>query len=155
MPWKSDIPFDELRGLALRLEAVFRAANEGTRRLAALEAGEVFEGFAATQAALLRFDEFEAKRFRTALEEAQVRTLAGDNVFLSCVLSSAVALRQFKHKPRAVAGRWMRPLGVLQSLSTSAPALWLFSVASFYGIFGKGAVRHIAKRRARKRPVDV
>jgi hypothetical protein len=155
MPWNNDIPFDELRSLAGRLEAVFAAANERARRLAALEPGEVLEGFAVTQAALLRFDEFEAKRFRAALEEAQVRTLAGDNIFLSCVLSAAVALRQFKHKPRAVAGRWARMLGALQDKSTAAPTLWLFSVASLYGVFGKGAVRHIAKRRTRKRPVDV
>jgi hypothetical protein len=157
MRWDDDIPYGDLHAVAQRLEAFFTAANARAVRLAGLESGQVVDAFADAQARLLRFDDFSRRRYQDALEAARVSSLAGDNVFLACVLSAAVALSQFKQQPRRVGGLLGRQVKLLQERSTGAAALWLFSVASLYAVVGKGAAKHVGalRDRRRRRAMDV
>jgi hypothetical protein len=154
MKWDQDIPFAELQQLARKLESALSAANAQALKIACVEKGEVARAFAHAHATLLRFDDFGRRRLDAALEDARVQTLAGDNLVLACVLSAAVALKQFKNQPRNVGGLLARPLAFVQTRSTGLPALWLLSVSSIYTVLGKGAAKHLSDVR-KKRFYDV
>lgn len=151
MRWNHDISLADLQALAQRLEAFAAGLNAKAMAIAGVASGEVVTAFANEQAKLLRFDHFDRRQLIEAIEEARVQTLAQDNVFLACVMSAALALKHFQQRPRSVEGRWGTQVAYLQKRSTGLPALWLLSVASIYGVLGRGAVKRISAWRKRPR----
>lgn len=138
--WDSDPAFGDLRQLALKLEAAFARANSALLKVSGVTPDEVLETFARVQGKILGFDDHALTRFRGALEEKRVKTLAQGNMFMTCVLSSAVALSEFKRQPRlARATILQRRLDRLRSKSTNPVALGILASASFYALLGKGA----------------
>src|SRR6476661_2426195 len=87
---------ENLEEVARRLEAAFSAVNAGLLKAAGLEADALIEAFGEVHARMLGFDEFGRKALADAIENARVKTYSQGNVFLACVLCSAVALSEFK-----------------------------------------------------------
>jgi hypothetical protein len=150
--WDSDPSFADLRQLAQRLEAALNRANETLLKAAGVGPEDVLDAFARVQGKMLGFDDHGTKRFHEALEEKRVKTLSQGSVVMTCVLSAAVALSEFKSQPRHTAGTAVeRGLDRVRDKSTNGISLGLFALASFYGVLGKGAWRHLdALRRGRQ-----
>ncbi len=141
---------EELQELAKRLEELATKANASLLKLAKIEPEALIDVFAEQQAKLLRFDESAKKRFDAAIEEARVKTLARDSFFMGCLLTSAVALKQFKREPRRTGGFAARVTSKLQDVSTGVPALWAFTLASFYAVVGSRAFVRLREVREQK-----
>ena len=149
--WQPDPSYEDLRTLALKLEAAFNAANGKLLHAAGVTHETLVDRLAEVQAKLLRFDAHARRRFADALEEKRVKSLAQGNVFMACVLCSAVALSEFKNAPRpAASGALGRRLDSLRRRSTNGLTLSAFTTASFYTLLGKGALDHLGARRQRK-----
>ena len=140
----NDPAFDDMRQLALKLEAAFAKANAAVLKAIALEPEAALASLAEIQGKILGFDDHGKKRFREALEEKRIQSLAQGNLFMTCVLASAVALSEFKSQPRAVAsGPVRRQLDRLRGQSTNGLSLGAFAFASFYALCGKGALSRL------------
>ena len=157
-PWDSDPAFADLKILAEKLEAAFAAANDAVLRAVGIDPEHLTEAVAAVQTKLLGFDEHAARRFREALEEKRVKTLSQGNVVMTCVLSSAVALSEFKGQPKLAGGAAVSPLtkglDVLRDRSTNGISLGLFAFASFYALLGRGAWRYLGVLRQMKKTLE-
>ncbi len=151
-PWEHDPAFADLKILAQKLEAAMNATNDALLRAAGVQGDALVDAFAALQVRLLRLDTHGERRFREALEEKRVKTLAQGNIFMSCVMTSAVALSEFKSQPRqAAGGRLARGLERLKDRSTNPVSLSAFALTCFYSLLGKGAIGHLgALNKARK-----
>lgn len=150
MPGKfyGDPSFEDLRILAQKLEAVIARTNKALLKAAAIEPGEALAAFSEVQATMLRFDDHGRRRFQEALEEKRVRTLAQDNLLMTCVMSAAIALTQFKQQPRTAQGNFLeKSLAHLRSRSTRPVSLGAFALASFYAVMGRGVVKHVKARK--------
>lgn len=145
--------FENLQEIAKRLEKVAKATNDALLKGANIEPGKVLEVVAETQAKMLRLDDHGKRRFVEALEEKRVRTFAQDSLVMTCVLSSAVALREFKNQPRRVDhSLFAAPLTRLREKSTTGLGLGAFALATFYAVVGRGVTRHL-KNKARGRTI--
>lgn len=127
-------PDERIEELARRLEAAFTAFNTSLLKAAGLNSDEIVEAFIDIQARLLGFDANAHQSLREAMEDARVKTLSQGNIFMACVLSSAVALTQYKRQPRQTSGRFLRLTRQLHQQSTSGPALAAFVWTSFYAL---------------------
>jgi hypothetical protein len=139
---------EDLRALAMKLEETFQKAHAKLLSALALEPDTLLETLSGIQAKALGFDEHEVRRFQEALEEKRVKTLSQGNVFMTCVLSSAVALSEFKKLPKAAsAGFFRRRLEAFKGQSTNGLSLSVFAFSSFYALLGRGAIKRLAARR--------
>ena len=135
--------------VAWRLEQIFQGVNRSLLATAGVPAELVVDGFFKVQSELLNFDKEEKLAFETALEEQRVRSLACQNIFMACVLSSAVALSQFKKKPRSTR-RGIASIGrFLQRYSTNPLTLLAFSSTSMQALIARGLLDNW---RAMRRP---
>ena len=154
-PWDADPAFADLKILAEKLEAALAAANEAILRAVGTDGEHVGEFVADVQAKLLGFDEHARRRFHEALEDKRVKTLSQGNVVMTCVLSAAVALSEFKSQPRlAGAGGLSRSLDTLRDRSTNGVSLGLFAWATFYALLGRGAWRYVGVLRQMRKTLD-
>ena len=142
----------DLEELAQRLEALLTRVNARFLQVARIDPEGVVQVFVETQAKLLQFDEAAQQRFHEAVEAARVKTLARNSFLMSCLLTSAIALKQFKSEPKRVSQRGIfgKIAGVLKSRSTGATALWSFTLASFYAVVGSAAYKRVAEMREQK-----
>ena len=141
---------EEMRELARRLEELVRGMNGALLKLAAIDPDGVVDVFVETQAKLLFFDAAAKERLGTAIEDARVKSLARDDFLMSCLLTSAVALKQFKNEPRRVGGTVARLVNRLQGAATAPPSLWAFTLASLYGVLGSRAYARLQAAREKK-----
>jgi hypothetical protein len=149
--YEKDPAFAEMEALARRLEAAVAATNEALLKLAGIDSENIVAAFAETQGQLLGFDDLAMQKFRQALEDKRVTTLAMGNVFMTCVLSSAVALSEFKRLPQRSTGHsLLRRLDRLRTHSTNGLALAAFAWSSFYAVLGKGTWRKVKARRRQR-----
>jgi predicted amino acid dehydrogenase len=137
-------PDEGLEELARRLEAAFAKVNSNLLKAAGLTSEEVVDAFVDVQSRLLGFDEHGRALFREAVENARVKTYTQGNIFLACVLCSAIALSEFKKQPRAASKRWSRLVQSLRDRSTSGPALGAFAWTSFYALMGTKTWRRVS-----------
>lgn len=149
--WSDDIPFAELQAIAQKLEEAARRLNQRLLASAGLGPDELLPAFIETHAALLRFDEFGKKRLAQAVEEGRVHTLSGGNLFMTCVLSSAIALSEYKKLPRPVQSRFAPQLKFLKDNSTGVPALTMMAFASFYALIGRQAAKKFTTLRSERK----
>ncbi len=136
---------DELKALAAKLEAAFQKAHAKLLAALQLEPDTVLETLTGIQAKALGFDAHESRKFQEALEDKRVKTLSQGNIFMTCVLSSAVALSAFKNAPRAASPGFVRKrLERFKGRSTSGVSLSVFAFSSFYALLGRGAIKRLA-----------
>lgn len=148
--WNQDPTFEDVERIAEKLEKAVAKANLALHKLAYLKPGEALEAIAATQAKMLRFDTHTTQRFNEALEEKRVRTLAHGDIVMTCVLSAAVALSEFKRQPQLVPSqRSIRLLTRIQKYSTTSLGLLTFATLTFYTILGVGIGQHASDTRRR------
>lgn len=142
----------EMEELARKLEAFLNGLNAKVLQLAKIDPEGVAQVFVEAQAQLLQFDASAKLRFEAAVEEARIKSLARDSFLMSCLLTSAVALKQFKREPRNVSdtGFKARIAARLRAHSTGKTALWTFTVASFYAVVGSAAYRKLTELKDRK-----
>jgi hypothetical protein len=71
---------------------------------------------------------------------------------MSCILTSAIGLKQFKKEPRTVSvgGLRGRFLAKLKDMSTAKSALWTFTLASFYAVVGSAAYKRLVELREKR-----
>ncbi len=138
--WAGQFSDEEMQRLAKRLEEVISKAHTALVWAAAAPADDVVEAFVVAQQRLLGFDDFTSRRFREALENQRVKTLAQGNIFLTCALTSAVALTTAKEAPRPVARNMIEQgRNYLLGKSPSPLSLFTFAVTCFYAVLGQGA----------------
>ena len=138
---------NHIHQVALRLERIFKDVNRSMLATAGVPAELVVDGFFTIQSELLRFDRQEKLAFETALEEHRVRSLASQNIFVACVLSSAVALSQFKKRPQSTR-KGIASLGnLLQRYSTNPLSLMAFSTTSMQTLLARGLLGNWRSRR--------
>ncbi|MEN9834922.1 MAG: hypothetical protein RL011_1115 [Pseudomonadota bacterium] len=143
-PWENDPAFANVEELARKIEKAVAVTNEALMKLAKIEPHRVVETYAQVQAQMLGFDSHTTKRFMQALEDKRVNTHAMGNMFMACVMTSAVALSEFKNQPLAAnAGYLRRRLQRLRHLSTNGVTLAAFAWASFHAVMGQGAAHQI------------
>lgn len=136
---------EDLKALAQKLEAAFQKAHAKLLAALALEPDTVLDTLTGIQAKALGFDDHEKRRFAEALEEKRIKTLSQGNIFMTCVLSSAVALSEFKNTPRAASpGFVRRRLETFKGKSTNGLSLSVFAFSSFYALLGRGAIKRLA-----------
>ncbi len=147
----------ELEELARKLEALLNGVNARLLHVARIDPEGVAQVFVEAQATLLHFDAAAKRRFHEAVEEARVKSLARDNFLMSCLLTSAVALKQYKREPRSVSLTGVRAklAGKLKAMSTGKTALWTFTVASFYAVLGSAAYKRLSELRDKQAVVKV
>lgn len=134
-----------MKALAAKLEAAIQKAHAKLLQAILLEPESVLETLTGIQAKALGFDEHEKRRFHEALEEKRVKTLSQGNIFMTCVLTSAVALSEFKKMPRAASpGFLRRGVEVFKGKSTNGLSLGVFAFSSFYALLGRGAIKRLA-----------
>lgn len=145
----------EMEELARKLEAFLGKVNAKFLHEARIDPDSVAQVFVETQATLLQFDEAARARFSDAVEEARVKSLARDNFLMSCLLTSAVALKQFKREPRSASltGLRRKLAGALKDASTGKTALWMVTLASFYAVLGSAAYKRLVELRTAKKAV--
>ena len=137
--WSDD--YQDMEELARRLEEVFRQASVTVLRASGVSAEKMVDAMIDLQASILRFDDFAKKGLWQAAEDKQVRRLAADNVFLGAVLTSAVALSEYKKAPRNVSQPDSKAVRQLRRLSTTVPSLFLLSSATIHGLLGRSLLR--------------
>lgn len=147
-------PDERIEELARRLEAAFTAINAGLLKAAGLHSDEIIDAFVGVQANLLGFDAHMRQALSEAMEEARVKTLSQGNIFMACVLSSAVALTAFKRQPQLASSRWSGLQRQLRRHSTSGPALAAFVWASFYGLLASKTWKRL-QQYLRNRPLTL
>ena len=148
--WNNDPTFEDVERVAERLERAVAKANLALHKLADIEPGEALKAFVEVESKLLRFDSHASKRFEEALEEKRVRTLAHGDLIMTCVLSAAVALSEFKKQPQAVtASKSEKILSRARRYSTTSVGLLAFATVTFYTVLGIG-IRHHAKEFQRR-----
>lgn len=147
-------PDERLEELARKLEAAFVKVNSGLLKAAGLTTDDVVSAFVEVQAGILGFDEHGRMALREAVEAARVKTLSQGNIFMACVLSSAVALSEFKRQPLPTATRWSRLLRNVRTYSTNGPALATFAWASFYALMGSKTWARV-RQHLRNRPLTL
>ena len=142
----------ELEDLARKLEAFLTKMNARFLQEARINPERLVGVFVETQGAMLHFDASAQRRFEEAIEEARIKTLSRDSFLISCLLTSAIALKQFKREPRSASltGVKARLAGVLKARSTGTAALWAFTVASFYAVVGSAAYKRIVELKEKK-----
>ena len=148
-PWDHDPAYADFKVLAQKLEAALTASNAFLIKLANLNPEGVLPAFSLAQAHMLGFDAHAMQRLQEALEEKRVVTLSQGNIFMTCILSAAVTLSQFKQQPQQTQGGLLaRSINKLRQHSTNSLSLGAFAWASFYAVMGKGllfkanALRH-------------
>ncbi len=120
------------------------AANKRLLALAAIEPDELVGVFSSVHAKLLRLDSHGQAALDQALEAKRVQTLAQGNLFMTCVLSSAVALSEFKRLPRKPpSGLLNNSLNSIKDFSTQPASLGVYTVACLYALIGQGVWRRI------------
>ncbi len=140
--WTSQFSHDELERLAKRLEHLVTKAHNTLVWTTA--SPDTVEAFALAQAKLLGFDEYTLRKFRESLENQRVKTLAQGNLFLTAILTAAVALRTAKEAPRSLQKDFAtKGRNFLLEHSTSGLALLSFALSSFYAVLGQGALFRI------------
>ncbi|MCX6109124.1 MAG: hypothetical protein NTZ90_05900 [Proteobacteria bacterium] len=153
-PWENDPAYADFRVLAQKLEAALSASNRLLISLASLTPEAVLPAFKAAQGQILGFDEHAMERFAVALEEKRVVTLSQNNIFMTCILSSAVALSEFKIQPQKADGGFLaKSLNKLRQHSTTSLSLGALAWASFYTVMGKGLLVHAKQRRGRQKVI--
>jgi len=147
--WDHDPAFADFKVLAQKLEAALTASNALLIKLANLSPEAVLPAFSLAQAQMLGFDVHAMQRLQEALEEKRVVTLSRGNIFMTCILSAAVTLSEFKNQPLQTQGGLLaRSLNKIRQHSTNSISLGAFAWASFYAVMGKGllfkakALRH-------------
>ena len=153
--WENDPAFADFEALARKLEVAAAATNEALLKLANIEPQRLVEAFAQVQVRLLGFDLHAIKRFHQALEEKRVNTYARGNLFMTCVLTSAVALSEFKNQPQLAGGGGVlrKRLDKMRVYSTNSLSLAAFAWASFYAVMGQGAWQQLRIQR-KKKPIQ-
>lgn len=159
-----DIPFEDLRALAERLEAALGKINKKLLSMAGVEEGGVVNAMTDAAAMILRLDEFSKKKLVKAVEEARVQSIARDAIPLACVLTAAVALTEFRKAPLPVAGLAQRVMvakvvgkgkKALRAISGLPPAVPAFSVAMLYAIAGMRLRDRLRDRKKKPKTLDV
>lgn len=158
MNHQHDFGFDpkQLEELSRLLEAGIEKLNSGLLSAVGITAEEVVSSLIEVQTQLLKFDQHEAKNFKEAVENARVKTLSQGNLFMACILCSALALSAFKNQPQpaSITKQKLRFMRNLRQHSTSGPALFAFAWASFYALLGSKAWKRLQDR-ARSRPFKI
>ena len=147
-------PDERLEELARKLEAAFSKINTSLLKAAGLSTDDLVAALIEVQAGLLGFDEHGKATLRDAIEAARVKTYSQGNIFMACVLCSAIALSEFKRQPLPTATRWSRLLRNLRAYSTNAPTLAAFAWASFYALMGSKTWERV-RRYLRNRPLTL
>ncbi len=148
--WNQDPTFEDVEKIAEKIEKAVAKANLALHKLAHIEPGEALKAFAETEGKLLRFDAHTQKLFEEALEEKRVRTLAHGDMVMTCVLSAAIALSEFKKQPQTVASqRSTQVLARLQKHSTTSFGLLAFATLTFYTVLGEGVGKYASEARIR------
>jgi len=142
--WTGQFNDEDIQRLAKRIEEIVAKAHQALVWTVASPKDDVVEAFVVQQAKILGFDDYTARRFRESLENQRIKTLAQGNVFLSCALTSAVALTTAKEAPRPIATS-LAAVGrnYLLSRSQSPLSLLTFAVTCFYLVVGQGAIFRI------------
>ena len=148
--WNQDPTFEDVERIAEKIEKAIAKANLALHKLAYIEPGEALKVFADAEGKFLNFDTHAQNHFEAALEEKKVRTLAHGDMVMTCVLSAAVALSEFKKQPHIVTPQKTSPLlAGIQKYSTTSFGLLAFSTLIFYSILGVGVSKHAQEAKSR------
>jgi hypothetical protein len=148
--WNHDPTFEDVERVAEKLERAVAKANLALHKLADIDPGDALKVFIEVESKLLRFDSHATKRFEEALEEKRVRTLAHGDLVMTCVLSAAVALSEFKKQPHTVtATKSAKLLSRVRQYSTTSFGLLTFATLTFYTVLGRGVGHHAAEFKRR------
>jgi hypothetical protein len=146
--WDQDPAFAGLEELARKMEKALAATNEALIKLAKIDPARVVETFAQVQAKILGFDVHATRKLMEAIEDKRVNTYAMGNLFMACVMTSAVALSEFKKQPQPANASFLRRrLGKLRQFSTNGLSLAALAWASFNAVLGQGALHQLKSRR--------